>query len=96
MYSLKYGTAPIVRATGGLDDSIENWNPLTKQGTGFKFHSYHGEALYTYKGDSSPGMVTGQGIGGVWFVVTAGSAATGGGSTTTSTSGSSGGGGSWG
>jgi starch synthase len=47
MYSLKYGTVPIVRATGGLDDSIEDWNPATKQGTGFKFHSYHGEALYS-------------------------------------------------
>lgn len=46
MYSLKYGTVPVVRATGGLDDSIEEWNPARKQGTGFKFHSYHGEALY--------------------------------------------------
>jgi starch synthase len=46
MYSLKYGTVPVVRATGGLDDSIEEWNPARKHGTGFKFHSYHGEALY--------------------------------------------------
>jgi starch synthase len=46
MYSLKYGTVPVVRATGGLDDSIEEWHPSRKQGTGFKFHSYHGEALY--------------------------------------------------
>jgi starch synthase len=36
-----------VRATGGLDDSIEDWNPKTGQGTGFKFHAYHGEALYS-------------------------------------------------
>ena len=47
MYSLKYGTVPVVRATGGLDDSIEDWNPAIKQGTGFKFHAYHGEALYS-------------------------------------------------
>jgi len=37
MYSLAYGTVPIVRATGGLDDTIENFNPTTGQGTGFKF-----------------------------------------------------------
>jgi starch synthase len=47
MYSLKYGTVPIVRATGGLDDSIDDWNRATRQGTGFKFHAYHGEALYS-------------------------------------------------
>lgn len=37
MYSLRYGTVPVVRATGGLDDTIENWNPRTRRGTGFKF-----------------------------------------------------------
>jgi len=45
MYSLRYGTVPIVRATGGLDDSIEPWNPATRKGTGFKFNDYNGEAL---------------------------------------------------
>jgi starch synthase len=45
IYSLKYGTIPIVRATGGLDDTIEPWDPKTKKGTGFKFHEYTGEAL---------------------------------------------------
>ena len=45
MYSLKYGTVPIVRATGGLDDSIENWNPQTGKGTGFKFGGYSGATL---------------------------------------------------
>ena len=43
IYSLKYGTVPIVRATGGLDDTIEHWNG--QSGTGFKFYDYHGEAL---------------------------------------------------
>jgi starch synthase len=45
MYSLKYGTVPIVRATGGLDDSIQPWDPVTGQGTGFKFTDYTGSAL---------------------------------------------------
>jgi starch synthase len=45
IYSLKYGTVPIVRATGGLDDTIEPWDPRTGRGTGFKFTDYNGEAL---------------------------------------------------
>jgi starch synthase len=45
MYSLKYGTVPIVRATGGLDDTVENWDPKTGKGTGFKFSAYSGDAL---------------------------------------------------
>jgi starch synthase len=45
IYSLKYGTVPVVRATGGLDDTIENWDPRTRKGTGFKFTEYSGEAL---------------------------------------------------
>jgi starch synthase len=45
MYSLKYGTVPIVRATGGLDDTIEPWDARSGKGTGFKFSEYNGEAL---------------------------------------------------
>jgi len=45
MYSLKYGTVPIVRATGGLDDTIEPWDARTGKGTGFKFTEYSGESL---------------------------------------------------
>jgi len=45
IYSLKYGTVPVVRATGGLDDTIEPWEPRTGRGTGFKFSDYTGEAL---------------------------------------------------
>jgi starch synthase len=41
MYSLKYGTVPIVRATGGLEDTIEEWDPAAKTGTGFKFYGYN-------------------------------------------------------
>jgi starch synthase len=45
IYSLKYGTVPVVRATGGLDDTVENFDPATGQGTGFKFTEYTGEAM---------------------------------------------------
>ena len=45
IYSLKYGTVPIVRATGGLDDTIEPWDARTGKGTGFKFYEYNGESL---------------------------------------------------
>lgn len=37
MYSLRYGTIPVVRATGGLDDSIEEFDPAAGTGNGFKF-----------------------------------------------------------
>jgi starch synthase len=47
IYSLKYGTVPIVRATGGLDDTIEPWDARSGKGTGFKFTDYTGEALLT-------------------------------------------------
>jgi starch synthase len=40
IYSLKYGTIPVVRATGGLDDTIVNYSPATGKGNGFKFIHY--------------------------------------------------------
>jgi len=45
IYSLKYGTVPVVRATGGLDDTIEQFDPVTSRGTGFKFQEYDSGAL---------------------------------------------------
>ncbi len=45
MYSLKYGTVPIVRATGGLDDSIQPFDVEHGTGTGFKFKEYSAAAL---------------------------------------------------
>ena len=45
IYSLRYGTVPVVRAVGGLDDTVENFDPKTLKGTGFKFKEYSGEAL---------------------------------------------------
>jgi starch synthase len=46
MYSSIYGTLPIVRATGGLDDTVENYNEAAGTGTGFKFWEISGRALY--------------------------------------------------
>jgi starch synthase len=45
IYSLRYGTVPIVRATGGLDDTIETFDLEHGTGTGFKFVEYTGAAL---------------------------------------------------
>jgi starch synthase len=45
MYSMRYGTVPIVRATGGLDDTVQNFDPQTQEGNGFKFHDYRAAAL---------------------------------------------------
>ena len=45
IYSLKYGTVPVVRATGGLDDTIEAYDPATGHGTGFKFQAYDAPSL---------------------------------------------------
>jgi len=45
IYSLKYGTVPIVRATGGLDDTIEPFDLQLGTGTGFKFEEYAGAAM---------------------------------------------------
>lgn len=45
MYALKYGTVPIVRATGGLDDTVVSFNPENGKGNGFKFRAYTGQAF---------------------------------------------------
>lgn len=45
MYALKYGTVPLVRATGGLEDTIVTFDPRTKKGNGFKFGPYTPEAF---------------------------------------------------
>lgn len=46
IYSMKYGTLPIVRAVGGLDDTVRNYNEQDGSGTGFKFWAATGRALY--------------------------------------------------
>jgi starch synthase len=56
MYSLRYGTVPVVRATGGLDDTVEDFDRSRGTGNGFKFGPYTApamlekisEALYCY------------------------------------------------
>jgi starch synthase len=45
MYSLRYGTVPVVRATGGLDDTVQQVDEATGQGTGFTFEPYTTEAM---------------------------------------------------
>ena len=45
MYSMRYGTVPIVRATGGLDDTVADYNDVAGTGTGFKFVAYTPTAL---------------------------------------------------
>jgi len=57
MYSMRYGTAPVVRATGGLQDTVQEYNPNDGTGTGFKFGPYEAgaflekirRALYFYR-----------------------------------------------
>ena len=46
MYSLRYGTVPVVRATGGLADTVQRWDPEKREGTGFVFYEFTPEALH--------------------------------------------------
>ena len=60
MYALKYGTVPLVRSVGGLQDTVKKYNPKTQTGTGFKFKKNKfnyllqelGRALSLYKSKS--------------------------------------------
>ena len=45
MYSMRYGTVPVVRAVGGLADTVRPYNPKNGQGTGFLFSAYDAAAL---------------------------------------------------
>jgi starch synthase len=46
IYSMKYGTVPVVHATGGLDDTVEEWDKKKQTGTGFKFTGQNAESFY--------------------------------------------------
>ena len=50
LYSLRYGTLPIVRATGGLADTVENYDQTTGSGTGFTFNDLNPTVLYNVAG----------------------------------------------
>jgi starch synthase len=45
MYGLRYGTVPIVRATGGLADSVRHFDPARGTGTGIVFHDFDANGL---------------------------------------------------
>ena len=51
IYSLKYGTVPVVRKTGGLNDTVQDWHEYLsmgeKTGTGFSFNDYSENSLFT-------------------------------------------------
>lgn len=47
LISLRYGSIPVVRHTGGLADTIQNFDPRTKEGNGFSFERYNQIDLYT-------------------------------------------------
>ncbi|MBA2733520.1 MAG: glycogen synthase, partial [Acidobacteria bacterium] len=79
MYSTRYGTVPIVRATGGLDDTVQDYDRVSRAGNGFKFEPYTAtamldkiyEALYCY---AEPDVwrriqLNGMGVDNSWRVV---------------------------
>ncbi|TAK27117.1 MAG: glycogen synthase GlgA [Chloroflexota bacterium] len=46
MIAMRYGSIPIVRATGGLADTVDNYDPARETGTGFVFQRYEGHELF--------------------------------------------------
>ena len=50
MIAMRYGTPPIVRETGGLKDTVQSYNPSTKEGNGFSFSNINAhDMLYTIR-----------------------------------------------
>ena len=45
LFAMAFGTLPLVRETGGLVDTVQNYNPTTGEGTGFKFWNYDANGL---------------------------------------------------
>lgn len=45
MIAMRYGTIPVARKTGGIADTIEDYNPLTNSGTGFLFEDFSSDAM---------------------------------------------------
>ena len=50
LYAMRYGSLPVVHATGGLDDTVEQYNEGTGEGTGFKFYDASAQALFDVTG----------------------------------------------
>ncbi|HVN63296.1 MAG TPA: glycogen/starch synthase, partial [Candidatus Binataceae bacterium] len=50
MYAMRYGTIPVVRATGGLRDTVSEFDPATGTGTGFMFEEFKAEAMVSALG----------------------------------------------
>jgi starch synthase len=46
MIAMRYGTVPIVRSTGGLADTVRDFDPATGEGNGFSFRAYDSMALF--------------------------------------------------
>ena len=69
MMSLRYGTIPIVRETGGLKDSVQPFNEFDGTGTGFSFANYNAHEMmdiidyalhiYYYENDQWNGLIYG-------------------------------------
>ena len=47
MIAMRYGSVPVVRAVGGLADTVSDYDPTSGEGTGFVFETYNAMALYT-------------------------------------------------
>ena len=45
MYCLRYGTAPVVRATGGLADTVQEFDPIARTGNGFVFQAFEADEM---------------------------------------------------
>ncbi len=43
---MRFGCVPIVRKVGGLNDTVDNYNPMTRKGTGFSFEKYDKYSLF--------------------------------------------------
>jgi starch synthase len=67
MYAMKYGTVPVVRATGGLDDSVQEFDAATGRGNGFKF----GEAAPAPLLEAAARAVKAYGRAGEWRALAA-------------------------
>ena len=45
LYSLRYGTVPVVRSTGGLADTVDEFDPVSRTGNGFVFQAFEADEM---------------------------------------------------